>query len=188
MSPFKNIFLAPLLLSFVLLASAQDEETVPAKKGARISIQFNDNDSMHVVNATVTDSVTGMPLNKVELSFFIKRAFGFMQVGEAATTDSTGFATTEFKKDVRADINGKAVFFARIADNDEINDKDMQVVLKPDLPYVKSTLPERAMFARHAPWWLVITFTALVAVVWITYAYIIILVKKIRNAGKLIQQ
>lgn len=163
-------------------AQPSAEETSASKQGATITLQFNDNDSMHVVNATVVDSVTGQPLKEVALTFYVKRSFGLMQVGEA-TTDSTGFATAEFKKDVRSDVEGKVLFIAKIEDNDVVNNTRVQTILKPDAPYAKSVMPERAMFARHAPWWLVITFTSLLGVVWGIFAYIVYLIKKIRNAG-----
>lgn len=185
MLPIKNILTAFFFLVLATTASAQEDDTTATaegKQGAKIALQFNDNDSMHVVTATVTDSVDGTPLAGVDLTFNVKRSFGLMQVGEG-TTDSLGTATAEFKRDIRSDVEGKAIFITRIEDNDAVNNTEVQTGLKPDLPYLKRNMPERAMFARKAPWWLVLTFTGLVGTVWFIFAYILFLIKKIRSAG-----
>lgn len=190
MLPIKNILTAFFFFVLATTSSAQEDDTTASaegKQGAKIALQFNDNDSMHVVTATVTDSVDGTPLAGVDLTFNIKRTFGLMQVGEG-TTDSSGAATAEFKRDIRSDVEGKAIFTARIEDNDAVNNTEVQTGLKPDLPYLKRKLPDRAMFARHAPWWLVLTFTGLVGTVWIIFGYILFLIKKIRRAGIISQQ
>lgn len=180
---YKNIsVLLAIMLSFTAMAQTEDATEEVTKQGAKIALQFNDNDSMHVVNATVTDSVTGTPLADIGVTFYIKRFYGFMQVGEG-TTDSTGFATAEFPRDIRADVNGKSTFIAKIEDNDVVNNTEQQMELKPDLPYVEREKFKRAMFARRAPWWLVISFAGLVGTVWIVFVYVLFLIKRIRNAG-----
>lgn len=157
---------------------AQDE-----KKGGKISLQVNDNDSMHVLTATVLDSVTAQPLKDVALTFYVQRMFGLMQVGDGKT-DSTGIITTEFKKDVRSDAKGKLVLVAKAEDDEVINNTSVQLELKPDLPYRTKDVPERAMFARYAPWWLVITFTLIVGTVWFIFAYVLALIGRIKKAGQ----
>lgn len=169
-----------LLLAIVTTATfAQDE-----KKDGKISLQVVDNDSMHVLTATVLDSVTALPLKDVALTFFVQRMFGVMQVGDGKT-DSTGVITTEFKKDVRSDANGKLYLIAKAEDDEVINNTAVQLELKPDLPYLKKDVPARAMFARHAPWWLVITFTLIVGTVWFVFAYVLVLIRKISEEGKM---
>lgn len=173
----KIIYGTIFLLLLTVTASAQDE-----KKNGHISLQFNDNDTMHVVTATVTDSATAQPLNKVALTFYVQRTFALMQVGDG-TTDSTGAATAEFPKDIRADGNGKLIFIAKVEDDDVINNAAVQMTIKPDFPYLQNKPLTRAMYARYAPWWLVITFTLVVGTVWLLFVYVVYLVYRIKKAA-----
>lgn len=173
-----KIAISILLVMVVTATFAQDE-----KKGGKILLQVVDNDSMHVLTATVLDSVTAQPLKDVALTFFVQRLFGLMQVGDGKT-DSTGVITSEFKKDVRSDANNKLILIAKAEDDEVINNTAVQLELKPDLPYLKKNVAERAMFARHAPWWLVITFAAIVCTVWFVFAYVVLLIRRISKAGQ----
>lgn len=164
------------LLTIAVSAAAQE------KKDGIISLQMNDNDSMHLVSATVTDAVAKTPLKDVELTFYVKRLFGLMKVADG-TTDSTGVVNAEFPKDIQGDGNNKILFIAKVEDNDVMNDTAFQLTLKPDLPYTKNKPQTRAMYTRHAPWWLVITFILVVGTVWLLFVYVIYLVYRIKKAS-----
>ena len=172
----------PVIISLLLLTisvTAQVEKT-----NGLISIQIKDNDSMHVVTATVTDSITAKSLQKVELTFYVQRMFGLMKTG-TATTDSTGIATIEFGKNTRADETGKVIFIAKVEDNDVMNDKIIQLSLKADLPHGLNKPMPRAMIGRYAPWWLFITFTIIVGIISLLFLYVLYLVYRIKKASNL---
>ena len=179
MRKYKKISGIIFLLLLTVSATAQVEKT-----NGRITLQVEDNDSMHVVTATVTDSITAKPLQKVELTFFVQRMFGQMKIG-TATTDSTGSATTEFAKNARADETGKVIFIAKVEDNDVMNDKIIQLPLKADLPHGLNKPMPRAMIGRYAPWWLFITFTLTVGIVSLLFLYVLYLVYRIKKASTL---
>ena len=164
-------------LLLTVTATAQVEKT-----NGLISLQVKDNDSMHVVTATVTDSVTAKPLQNVELIFYVQRTFGLMKMG-TATTDTTGIATAEFPKNVRADETGKVVFIAKAEDNDVMNDKIIRLTLKADFAHMQNTPMPRAMIGRYAPWWLFITFTLIVGIVSLLFLYVLYLVYQIKKAS-----
>lgn len=179
MHKHKKIPVIFFLLLLTISAMAQDE-----KKNGRIDLQINDNDSMHVVTATVTDSLTAKPLQNVELIFYVQRMFGQMKTGNA-TTDSLGIATIEFAKNARADETGKVIFIAKAEDNDVMNDKIIQLSLKADLPHGLNRTMPRAMIGRYAPWWLFITFTLTVGAVSLLFLYVLYLVYRIKKASTL---
>ncbi len=179
MRKYKKILVIFSLLLLTVSATAQDE-----KKNGMVNLQIKDNDSMHVVTATVTDSITAKPLQKVELTFYVQRMFGQMKTG-TATTDSTGIATTEFAKNARADETGKVIFIAKVEDNDVMNDKIIQLSLKADLPHGLNKPIPRAMIGRYAPWWLFITFTLTVGIVSLLFLYVLYLVYRIKKASTL---
>lgn len=177
MLKYKSIQALMFLLLVTITATAQNE-----KKGGHISMQILNNDTMHVITATVTDSVSGQPLGNVELTFYVQRFFGLIKVGEG-TTDTTGVATAEFARDIRADQNGKVMLIAKIEDNDAINDVAIQMILKPDFTYIKNKPLQRAMIGRYAPWWLVITFVLIVGTVCLLFAYVLYIVYLIKKAA-----
>ena len=179
MRKYKKIPGIIFLLLLTISATAQVEKT-----NGLISLQIKDNDSMHVVTATVTDSITAKPLQNVEIIFYIQRMFGQMKIG-TATTDTTGIATAEFAKNARADETGKVIFIAKVEDNDVMNDKIIQLPLKADLPHGLNKPMPRAMIGRYAPWWLFITFTLTVGIVSLLFLYVLYLVYRIKKASTL---
>jgi hypothetical protein len=168
------------LLSFLLTMTlaAQDE-----KINGNIAIQMGANDSMYVVTATVTNIATQLPVKDVELIFYIQRTFGLMKVAEG-TTDTTGIVSAEFPLDIQgSDSTRKMALMAKVEDNDVMNDTTFQVVLKSKLAFPPDKHIPRSMAGAHAPWWLVITFTAIVGVVWLLFVYVLYLVFRIKKAS-----
>lgn len=166
------------LLSFLLTITVAAQEKIDGN----IALQMTSNDSMHIVTATVTNTITHLTVKDVELTFYVQRMFGLMKVGDG-TTDSTGIVSAEFQKNIRADDNGKVVFIAKAEDNDVMNDTAFQVTLKPDLPHLQNTPVPRSIAGSHAPWWLVITFTLIVGIVWLLFVYVVYLVYRIKKAS-----
>ena len=164
------------LLTITISVAAQE------KKDGIISIQMDENDTMHLATATVTDVVSKAPLKDVDITFYVQRLFGLMKVGDG-TTDSTGIVNVQFPKDVRADGNGKVIFIAKAEDNDAMNDTAFRVTLKPDAPYIQNKPAPRAIYARYAPWWLIITFALVVGIVWLLFVYVIYLIYRIKKAS-----
>ena len=165
------------LLLLTMAPMAQDE-----KKNGRIDLQMTDNDSMHVITATVTDVESARPMQNVELTFYVQRMFGVIKIANG-TTDTTGIALVEFPKDLRADGTGTVIFMTKVEDNDVMNDTAIQMTLKPDFPYLKNKPIPRAMYGHYAPWWLVITFAVIVGTVSLLFAYVLYLVYRIKKAS-----
>lgn len=168
------------LLSFLLTmtVAAQDE-----KINGNIALQVGLNDSMHVITATVTNITTQLPVKNVELTFYIQRTFGLMKVAEG-TTDTTGIISAEFPLDIQgSDSSGKMTLLAKVYDSDAMNDTAFQVVLKSKLSFPTDKPIPPSIAGAHAPWWLVITFTAAVGAVWLLFVYIVYLVYRIKKAS-----
>ena len=169
----------PLVLSFLLslAASAQD------KKHGIIALKINDNDSMHVVTATVTDAAAQLPLKGVEITFYVKRTFGLMKVADG-TSDSTGIVSGEFPITIPAsDTSNKLIVLAKVEDNDVINDTTFQTIAQSKVKFPKDVPIPRSIIGAHAPWWLVITFISVVGTVWLLFVYVVYLVYRIKKAS-----
>ncbi|MBI1780682.1 MAG: hypothetical protein HYR66_04870 [Sphingobacteriales bacterium] len=168
------------LLSFLLTmtVAAQDE-----KINGNIALQMGSNDSMHVVTATVTNIATLQPVKNVELTFYVQRTFGLMKVAEG-TTDTTGNISAEFPLDIQgSDSTRKITLIAKVEDNDVMSDTAFQIVIKSRLAFPAGKPIPRSIAGAHAPWWLAITFTVVVGVVWILFVYVLYLVYRIRKAS-----
>ncbi|MBY0479685.1 MAG: hypothetical protein K2Q24_18715 [Chitinophagaceae bacterium] len=168
------------LLSFLLTmtVAAQDE-----KINGNIALQMGSNDSMHVVTATVTNIATQLPVKDVELIFYVQRTFGLMKVAEG-TTDTTGIISAEFPLDIQgSDSTRKMIFIAKVEENDVMNDTAFQVVIKSRLAFPADKPIQRSIAGAHAPWWLVITFTAAVGAVWLLFVYVLYLIYRIKKAS-----
>lgn len=168
------------ILSFLLTltVAAQDE-----KINGNIALQMGSNDSMHVVTATVTNINTQLPVKDVELIFYVQRTFGLMKVAEG-TTDTTGIISTGFPLDIQgSDSTRKMTLIAKVEESDVMNDTAFQVVIKSPLAFPADKAIPRSMAGAHAPWWLVITFTAVVGTVWSLFLYVLYLVYRIKKSA-----
>lgn len=169
-----------ILLSFLLTltVAAQDE-----KINGNIALQMGSNDSMHVITATVTNIATQLPVEDVELTFYVKRTFGLQKVGDA-TTDSTGIVTAEFPATTAgSDSLRSMIVIAKVEDNDVMNDTAFQVITKSKVPFPADKPIPRSIAGADAPWWLVITFTAVAGTVWLLFVYVLYLVYRIKKAS-----
>lgn len=175
----RNI-LAVAMLSFIAFSLSAEGE----KKNGSIDLKMTANDSMHVVTATVTDAETKIPFSDVEVTFYIKRMFGLMNIGNA-TTDSTGIISTAFPiKMPGSDTLGNIIVLAKVEDNDVMNDTIFTVTSKSKFLFPASTPLEPAIKSAHAPLWLKITFWLLVGGVWGLFFYcifLIVLINKNKN-------
>ncbi len=167
------------ILSFLLTltVAAQDE-----KINGNIALQISSNDSMHVVTATVTNIATQLPVKDVELTFYVQRTFGLMKVAEGIT-DTTGIISAEFPLDIQgSDSTGKMTLIAKVEESDIMNDTAFKVIIHSRLAFPADKPIPRSIAGAHAPWWLVITFTAVVGAVWLLFVYVLYLVYRIKKA------
>lgn len=171
-----GIILLSLLLT--LTVAAQDE-----KINGNIALQMGSNDSMHVVTATVTNIATQLPVKDVELTFYVQRTFGLMKVADG-TTDTTGIISAEFPLDIQgSDSTQKITFIAKVEESDIMNDTAFLVTIKSLLPFPADKPIPRSIAGSQAPWWLVITFAAVVGAVWLLFVYVLYIVYRIKKAS-----
>lgn len=117
---------------------------------------------------------------------FVKRYFGSLQIGSATKINDQGIATFDFPKNLPGDKNGNIELEARIND-DVYGEIILSKKLKIGIPINKPGLTEnRAMWnvEAKAPIWLIITFFSIVTGVWLTIAYIIFNIYRIKQLSK----
>ena len=133
-------------------------------------------------------------VKEIEMKLGIKRSLGNLTVGEAEsyTSDSTGTASAEFKKDsLPGDAKGNLVLVARVEDNDVYGN----LVVEKPVPWGVKVKVEQNFWRRtlwstggRAPIWLLSIAFAIVIGVWGTLIYLLMQLLKMKKIGKAYQQ
>ena len=133
-----------------------------------------------------------VPVKDVEMKIGVQRLGGILPAGdeETYTTDSTGIATSEFKKErIPGNENGELVLIARVEDNDELGN----LVIEKKVPWGVATKQDNSFFQQRALWstrfrtpfWLLFMAYSIVLGVWGTLIYLIILLIRIKKKATL---
>lgn len=130
-----------------------------------------------------------VPAGEVELKLGVKRLGGELPVGEeeSYTTDSTGEAIIEFKREeLPGDTAGNIILVARVEDNELLGNLSAEATVPWGLASKQpQALTERSLWATRdrAPVWLLITAISIMVIVWGTIIFLIIQLIKIRRLG-----
>lgn len=129
-------------------------------------------------------------VKEIEMKMGIKRLLSNLSVGDAETytSDSTGLASAEFKRDsIPGDDKGNLVLVAKVDDNDSYGN----LVVQMQAPWGKAVKEESNFWHRtlwstgnRAPIWLLFIALSIIVGVWATLIYLIRQLFKIRKMGK----
>jgi hypothetical protein len=129
--------------------------------------------------ATVT--MGGKPLSDASVVFSARRTFGALSLGEDKTLDD-GTAAVPFPEDLPGGVTGALQIIAEVKPSEKFGSARIEGSFLGGkiVPEVDASLP-RALWARRAPLALVIPIVALISGVWLTYAYVIFQIVKLRK-------
>jgi len=129
-------------------------------------------------------------VKEIEMKLGIKRMLGNLSVGDAETytSDSTGVASADFKRDsIAGDEKGNLFLVARVEDNDTYGN----LVVEKLVPWGKPTLAEANFWRRtlwstgnRVPVWLLFIAVSIIVGVWGVIIYLIRQVIKMKKMGK----
>jgi hypothetical protein len=167
---------------------AQDSNNSGATK---ITLSFLGKDSARQVKATLTKpdaNGNDTAVKGVDIHFYVYRSFGLLPIeGDNLTTDENGEVIVDFPNDIPGDKSGNVIVVAKVEDNDELGDIEAKKTVRWGISVNKEqTVGVRALWSsgNNAPWPLVITVTAMVAIVWGIVVYIILQLVAIKRAGR----
>jgi hypothetical protein len=193
----KDKWMADAQHKFIVVTEAtqkSDETTTELEiTKARIVIDTVNEDGARSVQAKVESFENGewVPAKDVEVKIGAKRYGGFLKVSdeESATTDSTGFATAEFKlADLPADDAKKNItLVARTEDNDSYGNLSIEKTVPWGVVVQHtSNFDQRSLWAtRHkAPIWLLFMAFSIIAAVWGVIFYLVYQITRISKLGK----
>jgi hypothetical protein len=130
-----------------------------------------------------------VPANEVELKIIVNRMAGNLSVGDAETytTDSTGAATAEFKRDsIPGDKEGYIIITAKAEDNDKYGNISIEKKVKWGTAFTaENNFGKRTLFATRdkSPVWLLALAYSIGLGVWGAIIYLVIQVYKMRKLG-----
>ena len=178
-------------------------ESVPAKGEELLSADLTIKKAILVIDTLAdaeTRTVTAqlkekkgnewVAVKEIEMKLSIKRLLGNLTVGEAETytSDSTGTASAEFKKDsMPGDEKGNLILVARVEDNDSYGN----LVVERSVPWGVKQKAEQNFWHRtlwstgnRAPVWLLFLALSIIIGVWGTLIYLVLQIFKIKKLSK----
>jgi hypothetical protein len=143
-----------------------------------------------LVSVSALEGNEWVPAKDVEMRIGVARSASILNVSdeETYTTDSTGIATAEFKKDsLPGDQQGNIVLVAKVEDNDQYGNFDVEksvpwgVAIKQD----NNFFDQRTLWSTRfrTPLWLLFMAYSIVIGVWGTIIYLIFQIVRIKKAG-----
>lgn len=151
-----------------------------------------DTASDKTITATVFEmkGTAWAPVKGVDVVLAIKRLNASLSVNDKPTftTDSTGKASADFKRDsIPGDKNGNIVLVAQILDNDKYGNLLIEKTVPWGAKFVPvNTFNKRTLFATRdkAPIWLLFIVYSIVVVVWGILIMLVLNLFKIKKLGK----
>ena len=183
--------------TFLVMAEGSGKEDETATEftitKSKITIDTTNQDGVRSIAASVMkfDQGNWVPVANVEMKLGVLRMDkSILSGGDEATytTDSTGIATAEFKKDsLPGDSKGNIILAASVEDNDELGNLLIEkpvnwgVPLKED----KSFFDQRALWTTRfkTPYWLLIIAYSISIGVWSTILYLVFQLFRIKKLG-----
>lgn len=158
------------------------EEEVSVKR-ALLTLTPVKGDSSYSMTAKVVDLADGKetPVPEAAITVFVKRSFNPMKLGEG-TTDEAGEATVDIPANLPGDENGNLTFIGRVDENETYGNMEATVTSAWGLPHsAEKAKMERALWSKHPPMWMLITFIILITTVWGHYFVIIFELFRLRK-------
>lgn len=190
----KGVWETNPLHKFIAVAAGKEKEPVAELEITKAKIQIDtataDGGRSIIVQVMKYENSEWVPANEVEMKVGIHRLGGILSAGdeEIYTTDSSGTATVEFKKDsLPGDQKGNILLVVKVEDNDLIGNMLVEktvpwgVVVKPGSNF----FDQRALWANRfrTPFWLLFMANSIIIGVWGTIFYLVFQIIRIKKIG-----
>ena len=169
--------------NYVQVLSKSD---VSKSKLVKIITLFDSKNNNIQIEVTANEPSGRILLKNAEVSLFVNRYFGRMQIEKTMKTDNEGVTIFNFPKNLPGDKKGNVNLIVKV--NDEVyGEIESQSKFKIGIPTNKPSLTEnRAIWnvMAKAPIWLLITYFCCVLIVLSCFLYIFYNLYKIHKIGK----
>ena len=184
MSNYLNRYVFKLLILLSLIAFNNSivygQEVM---QNAILSISFSEDNDTKIITAKAVDQ-SGMPIEDLELYYFVKRTFSLLPIGDPFnSTDENGIIEVEFPNDLSGDTSGNVIIVVKILESDIYNDQTLEVSKNWGIPTVLEDpkAEKRSLWAAaaNAPISLIVIVSSMIIAVWYIIFYIIFKLYKI---------
>jgi len=180
-----------ILISLVAFNSSilygQDEEVM---EDAILSISFSEDNDTKIITTKAVDQ-SGMPIEDLELYYFVKRTFSLLPIGDSFnSTDENGIIKVEFPNDLPGDTLGNVNIVVKLMESDIYNDQTLEITKNWGIPTVieDQETEKRSLWAAaaNAPISLIVIVSSMIIAIWYIIFYIIFKLYKISKIKPLI--
>lgn len=180
-----------ILISLVAFNSSilygQDEEVM---EDAILSISFSEDNDTKIITTKAVDQ-SGMPIEDLELYYFVKRTFSLLPIGDSFnSTDENGIIKVEFPNDLPGDTLGNVNIVVKLIESDIYNDQTLEITKNWGIPTVieDQETEKRSLWAAaaNAPISLIVIVSSMIIAIWYIIFYIIFKLYKISKIKPLI--
>ena len=154
-------------------------------KAVKIDIKFNNATNKVQILAVANDKTSKVTLKNAEISLFVKRYFGRLQIEESTRTDNDGIANFTFPKNLPGDKTGLIELVVKIND-ENYGEIEYLKKLKIGIPTDKPSLTEkRAIWnvVAKAPIWILALYGFGIMCFGLILLYILLKLRKLFKSG-----
>jgi hypothetical protein len=174
----KIFLLVGLIFGNNILVYGQD-----AMEDAKVAVSFSEENGIKAITAIAVDQ-TGMPIEELELYFYVKRTFSLLPIGDPFnSTNENGMLEIEFPNDLPGDdAKGNVTIVVKIKESDLYNDLTLETTKNWGIPISLDPLKEkRSLWASsaNAPISLITGVSIMIFGIWFIICYIIFKLFKI---------
>jgi len=153
-------------------------------KNVQMEVSFSQKEEEKLIILNVSE-VQGigdlLPVNGVDVMFYVPRTFTLLKVGEGTLTD--GKAVIDFPITLPGDSLGYLTIVAKIEDNDDYGYAETSGSINWGKPLPPMKIAPRGLGDTNAPLWMVYTLIVLLSTVWFHYLYAIFTIYRIKREG-----
>lgn len=160
-----------LLLVFCTLLAASGVAQTTRAIDAKLTLGLSSEEGKKLLQAKLTSG--GKPVEGASVEFLVSRQFGQLSLGKDQTLDD-GTAAVDFPADLPGGKTGELQVTAVVQAPAELAGASAQGVFGGATVLQESPdVFPRALWAPRAPVLLIVSFTAILAVVWCSYAFVV---------------
>ena len=156
-------------------------------RGKNVKIDFVYDEKASKIKLAVTGELDGkrIPIKGAEVLLYVKRYFGNLPIETSKQTNENGRVSFDFDQKLKADEQGNMFLIAKVSEGN-FGQAEGKTTLKIGTAiHPKSLTEKRALWntGPMIPWWLILSYLAVVGVIWGFLFFIVGQIKKIKDIG-----
>lgn len=166
-----------------------DPSAIPPPKNVKLLVTTGE--EIKSITATIMSADTlRLPLNEVDVHFYVRRDFGLMRIGELSNyTGADGKVKVVFPEKIVGDGEGNIELVVKVENNFLYNDAESITMKKWGTPLVTGDdlFNRRALWGARdkSPIWLLLLANGIIAIVWAAIAFVFYNLLRIKKAGRI---